>query len=140
MTDNLNIPKLIDAIEITKIGKNSHIGVGLYEKRNNKFYDVVLKLNDKEIFIGRFNKEFNKLRVKYADGKILVYYDEFSKQSNKMEIIKVLSLYDILDNTFYSCTEIEALELFDKDINSSNLKDKDNYIRHSDCEKRKRLK
>ena len=49
------------------------------------------------------------------------YCDNVVNVNGQVEIIKVLSLYDILDDTFYSCTEKEALELFDKDVESKYL-------------------
>ncbi|MBR6689981.1 MAG: hypothetical protein IKL65_01455, partial [Bacilli bacterium] len=98
----------------------------------NKFHDVIFSLKGKEFFLGRFNKTFDKINVKYKDGKIIIFYEEISKQTNQMEIIEVLSLYEIVDDMFYSCTQKEALELFDKTIDSSHLKNHDERIYRTD--------
>ena len=134
-----NEPKLLGPIETIKISENLTIKKGLYEKRGNAFYDISIVLLDKEIFIGRFPKDFNDIKIKYKDGKILVYYDELNEEYEKKIIIKVFSLYDIIDDVFYSCTEEEALTKFDDNIDTSYLKNRNNYIYRSDIEKTKRL-
>lgn len=135
---NINIPRLLGPVDEIKIGENAVIEKGLYEKRGNKFYDIKIKLQDKEIFLGRFNKTFDRISVKYKDGKILICNEEFKKDS--MKIVDVLSLYDILDDTFYSCTEEEAIKIFNPNIDYSNLKNKKRNISRADIEKLKRIK
>ena len=134
-----NETKLVYLFETIKINEKSFINIKLNEKRNNKFFDVIFNLNGKEIFLGRFAKDFNIINAKYKDGKILIYYENFNQNKHCMTINKVLSLYDILDDTFYSCTEIEALNIFDSSIDSSYLKQPENLIHRSDVEKSKRL-
>lgn len=136
----INTPKLLYTKEIIEIGENAKISIGTYEKRRDIFQDVVLELNNKEIFLGRFNKEENKLIVKYNNGKILIGNEEFKQEVQEMRIIKVLSLYDMLDDTFYSCTEKEALNMFDSNIDSEYLKNKDALMHRTDIEKKKRLR
>lgn len=135
---DINIPKLLGPVDEIKIGENSIIEKGLYEKRGNSFYDIKLKLKDKEIFLGRFNKTFDRLSVKYKEGKILVCNEEF--KADGIKIVSVLSLYDILDDTFYSCTEEEAIQIFDPSIDQSYLKNKTRNISRTDIEKLKRIK
>ncbi len=137
---DINTPKLLYPKDIIKIGENAQINIGTYEKRRDVFQDVILELNNKEIFLGRFNKDENKLIVKYKDGKILIGYQEFKKETEDMRIIKVLSLYEMLDDTFISCTEKEALNMFDPNIDDSYLKNKDSLIHRADIEKKIRLR
>ena len=137
---DINTPKLLYPKDIIKIGENAQISIGTYSKRNNTFQDVILELNGKEIFLGRFNKEEDSLAIKYNDGKILMGYQTFKKETGDMRIIKVLSLYEMLDDTFISCTEKEALNMFDSNIDDSYLKNKDALIHRSDIEKKKRLR
>lgn len=139
MNSNINSVKLIYESDNIKIGENAYIKISLCEKRINRFYDVVLCLKDKEIFLGRFDKDDNCVGAKYKDGKILIYKDEFKKQTGKLEIIEVLSLYEVADDTFYSVTEKEAIELFDNTINSTFIKKKNNVLHKTDIEKIKRL-
>lgn len=140
MNYDVNEIKLIYNINTLKISEDAFIKIDLIEKRGNKFFDVILTLKEREIFLGRFDKTFDKINAKYKDGKILIFYEEYTKETEKMEIIKILSLYEIIDDMFYSCSEKEALELFDKNIDSSYLKDKDNKIYREDVEKNRRLK
>ncbi len=137
---NINIPKLLYPKDIIEIGENVKINIGTYSKRNTVFQDVILELKDKEVFLGRFSKEDRPLIVKYKDGKVLIGNQEFKNEVEDMKIIKVLSLYEMVDDTFYSCTEKEALNIFDSSIDDTYLKDKDAFIHRSDIEKKKRLR
>ena len=137
---NINIPKLVQSKEIIEIGKNLTIEKGLYEKRGSRFYDIILKNNDKEIFFGRFLKENNDIYIDYTDGKILISQKKYDNENKIFNIIKVMSLYEIIDNTFYSCTEEEALQIFDSTIDTSNLINGNNSIVRTDVEKLRRLK
>ena len=137
---DINTPKLLYPKDIIKIGENAQISIGTYEKRRDVFQDVILDLNGKEIFLGRFNKDENQLIVKYKDGKILIGYQEFKKETEDMRIIKVLSLYEMLDDTFISCTEKEALNMFDPSIDDTYLKNKDALMHRADIERKKRLR
>ena len=140
MNYDVNEIKLIYNINTLKISEDAFIKIDLIEKRGNKFFDVILTLKEREIFLGRFDKTIDKINAKYKDDKILIFYEEYTKETEKMEIIKILSLYEIIDDMFYSCSEKEALELFDKNIDSSYLKDKDNKIYREVVEKNRRLK
>lgn len=135
---DINEPVLM-SLDVKKISDNSSIDIELYEKRKRKFYDVILNLPDKKIFIGRFIKEFDNISVDYNNGKVLIYIEKFIRQISTMKITKVLTLYDIVDDTCYSVTELEALSIFNKNIDSNYLEKKDNYIYRTDIEKSKRL-
>lgn len=137
---NINVPKQIGNPEVLEIGENIYVSTTLYEKRGNRFYDVSFINKDKEFFIGRFDKEDSSIKIDYKDGKILIYLDSFNRECEKMVITKVLSLYDILDDVTYACTEEEALKLFDSNMDANYLKNKNNIIVRSDVEKRNRLK
>ena len=137
---DINTPKLLYPKDIIEIGEKARITVGTYEKRRDVFQDVILELSGKEIFLGRFIKDEKLLTVKYNDGKILIGYNEFKKEVEDMRIIKVLSLYEIVDDTFISCTENEALNMFDNNIDDTYLKNKDALMHRADIEKRKRLR
>ena len=140
VNSDINIPKLINQKDIIKIGENLTIEKGLYEKRGSRFYDIVLKSNEEEIFLGRFNKEQNNIDIEYKDGKILICQRKFDNDTQKFKIIKVFSLYEIIDKTFYSCTEAEALNIFDSSIDTSSLINGDNSIVRTDVEKLRRTR
>ncbi|MBQ2946798.1 MAG: hypothetical protein IJE04_02990 [Bacilli bacterium] len=136
---DINTPKLLYDKDIIKIGENAKISIGTYEKRRDVFYDVILELNEKEIFLGRFLKDEKTLTVKYNNGKILIGYEEFKKEVEEMRIIKVLTLYEMVDDTFYSCSEKDALNIFNSNLSDAYLKDKETLMYRADVEKRKRL-
>lgn len=136
---DINTPKLLYDKDIIKIGENAKISIGTYEKRRDIFHDVILELNEKEIFLGRFLKDEKTITVKYNDGKILIGYEEFKKEVEEMRIIKVLTLYEMVDDTFYSCSEKDALNIFNPNLSDAYLKDKETLMYRADVEKRKRL-
>ena len=139
---NYNIHKeiQIDNPQIIKINDSSMIEIGQYRKLNDIYYTVVLKLKNKEIFLGKFSKDYSGFKVQYNNGKILIYTDIFDRESYSFKINRVLSLYEILDDLFYSCTEFEALEIFDPTIDKSFLENKDRSIFRNDSEKKRRNK
>lgn len=137
---DINIPKQLDNSDILKISDKAYVSSTLYEKRGNKFYDVVFVNNEKEYFIGRFINKEQPIKIGYNNGKILIYLDSFNNEIKKMVITKVISLYDILNDITYACTEEEALNLFDESISTEHLKNKDSLIIRNDVEKRNRLK
>lgn len=133
-------PIPIDRPKIIKINESDYIVAQLYKQKGNVFYDIVLKNNDEDHFIGRYNIIDNLIvDLKCKNKKILVSYIQFSTITKKTEIVKVETLYDLEDDCFYNCTEEEALLLFDKDLNSSHLKNKSHRILRSDSEKKKKL-
>lgn len=137
---DINIPKALGSPEIYKINDNNFIKSQLFQKRGDVFYDISFYNNGKEIFIGRFNKELYNLKFSYNNEKILLFYETFNSKKNKMDIIKVVSLYDVLDDTFIATTEEEALNIFDSNLDTAYLIDRDNFIFNSDIEKKKKLK
>ena len=132
--------KLLNLVETIKISENAVINVSLYQKRNTVFYDVVFNLYGKEIFIGRVLQNEKKLIVKYKDGKILLAYKSHINELEGIKIIKVLSLYEIVDDTFYSCSEKEALNIFDSSLDDSFLEEENSLMHRVDLEKKKRLR
>ena len=139
MNYDINKPKLVHSKDIIKISDKVSIEIGLYTKRGSSFYDVVLKNNSKEIFLGRFPKMYDTVKAKYNDGKILIFNDRFDEEAKTVKIIKVHSLYDILDDTFLSCTEEEAITMFDSTLDTSGLISSQNMIYRSDIEKVRRF-
>lgn len=139
MTDKVN-PKLKYSPEIIKINDKMSIEVSEYYYRLNEYYEIVLKSDKYSFFLGRFYKIYDNIFVDYKDGKILISFKEFSAESNKMEIIKILSLYEIIDDLYYSCKEIDALELFDSEIDKKYLKNPNNYIYREDIVKKNKVK
>ena len=138
--NNQNDLKLLYIVQNIKIREGTFLNVSLYQKRNAVFYDVVLALGEKKIFLGRYNKTNDKdVRATYKDGKILIFYPDTIKENKQVIITEVLSLYDVADDTFYSYSEKEALELYDNSIDSSYLKNKKNVLHRTDVEKMKRL-
>lgn len=134
-----NEKKLIGTPNKININSTNYISIGEFQKRNSEFYEVIYNNNGKEIFLGRFVKEYEKLNVSYNNGKILIFMENRLK-NNIFAITKVLALYEILDDTFYSVSEEEALKIFDPNLNSQFLKHKNNLIAREDLEKRQKLK
>ena len=132
--NDINKPQLKYEPTIIRIDDKNYVSISEYSKRGNSFYDVIFNNNGKEVFIGRYNKILDNVKVMYNNGKILVYSDI----KNNL-IIKVYSLYDILDDTHYSLSEVEALQLFNPDLDTSFLKNKDRSVVRTDVEKRHRL-
>ena len=67
-------------------------------------------------------------RIKYNEGKILVYNGKYNIDINDYDVLNVYKLYNIEDDMLYSVTEIEALELFDNNISKNKLKQPNRYI------------
>ena len=97
-----------------------------YDK--NVFYKE--ECNKKEV-LQEFNidKEYDKIKAKYNNGKILIYIDKFIQEKEKSLITNVLSLYDVVDQMVYCVTEEEALHLFDSSIDTSSLKNKERMLK-----------
>ena len=135
MLSSINKAKLLYEPEIIKINNNNYIKVSQYSYRNNTYYEVIFNNNGKDIFIGKYDTENQPVNAKYNDGKILVYTYDYVGENHNLEITKVLNLYDILDETFFCVTEEEALGIFDVDIDSSNLKNRDRIIKERNYRK-----
>ena len=137
---NNNDVATVDVIHINDklfIEKKEYKGPNI--TKNDRYYDVILNFPNEKIFIGRFNKTDEQLDVKYNDGKILVCLENYLHEIRKFVVVDVLSLYEVVDDTFYSCTAEEALAMFDSSIDSKYLKDKDRHIVRSDPAKRQKL-
>lgn len=67
-------------------------------------------------------------RVKYNDGKLLIYNGTYNREINDYDVLNVYKLYNIEDDTFFSVTESEAIELFDSNIAKNNLIQPNRYI------------
>lgn len=106
---------------IYPIDKGKFVEIQLYKKRAEKYYEVVFHNLESEIYFGKFTKDNNLLGIKYNDGKILVYNESFNHEKRKMNIVEVLALYDIEDDTFYYCTEENAISMFDENIDCTGL-------------------
>ena len=132
-----NEKKLIGTPNKININSTNYITISEFQKRNSEFYEVIFNNNGKEIFLGKFVKEYDKLNVSYRNGKILIFMENIVKE-NLHAITKVLSLYEILDDMFYSVTEENALKIFDSNLNSQFLKNKNNLIAREDLEKRQK--
>lgn len=116
---------------------NNYIKIENLRQRNREFYDVTLFINNKKLFLGRFTDNYENFRVAYNKGKILIYSDNYDK--NKYAITNVIALYDILDETFYSTTPEEALEIFSSTLSKVYSNNNHKQICRTDSEKRKRL-
>lgn len=134
MDFNFSYPVITGKQKRIEISKENFILIKNYRKGASEYSIVSLHLKNQDVFfIGSFNEEFDNLNVKYKDGRILVY-------CGVEKISKVLSLYDIVDSTFYSCSEKEALNIFDPNIDDSILKESNSMIWVSDIKKKKTLK
>lgn len=134
MDFNFSYPVITGKQKRIEVSKENFILIKNYRKGASEYSIVSLHLKNQDVFfIGSFNEEFDNLNVKYKDGRILVY-------CGVEKISKVLSLYDIVDSTFYSCSEKEALNIFDPNIDDSILKESNSMIWVSDIKKKKTLK
>lgn len=136
----INNNKNIKNTYIDKIDDQLLVRYTIIKVKNDEFIEISLFNSDIEIFIGRFPKENYKLEMKYLNDNLIFYYINFIRNINQLKAIKVLALYNILDDTFYAVTEKDALNLFDNKIDTSYLIDKNNLIIRSDIEKKKRLR
>lgn len=138
MNNDKYAEKLIGKPRIVKLSENVFIEIKRIKITINEFEDVILHNNNREIFLGRFGTYFDLLEAEYKDGKIMIYRSKINFQTKEKEITKILTLYEILDDTFYSVTEKEAMELFDQSMNSSFLGKPNESICRSDVEKKQR--
>ncbi len=127
---DINEPKPIGDPDIITIDKNLIIEIQNYKKRGEKYCDVTLinSLTDDEKIIGRFMEPISRIKVLYNNGKLLIYNDKFNNDEKKDVITKVLALYNIIDDVVYSESQEEMLNIFDENINSSYLEDKNKQI------------
>lgn len=135
---NINKPRTNGEPIITIITEKLIVETQNYIIRNDKYSDVVLinSLTDKQNFIGRFKEPQSQVKILFKDDKILVYNDEYNFEKKQDVITKVLALYSILDDTIYAETEENALNIFDKNIDSSYLEDKDKLLIEIDIERK----
>lgn len=113
----------------------------IIRKKTGEYIDISLKISNESLFIGRFPKENYILEAKMNNGPtVIIYYLDFINETQKTEVIKVLSCVNLIENTFYAMTEKEALNFFDSNINDKYLETPNNYIVRSDAEKKRRLK
>lgn len=133
---DIYIPKLRYEPYVVKIDDNNFITISEYTRRLDAFFDVVFNNNGKEIFIGRYKKDYDNVRAAYNEGRILVYTDKYIPEYRKDFPIKIHTLYDILDDFHHIITEEEALELFDSKLSKEYLINKNNLILRTDAEKK----
>lgn len=126
---------LFESLKIA-VDTNKYISIQLYRKRAIDYYEVTFHNENSEIYFGKFYKDDSLIDAKYNNGKILVYTEEFNHKLRKMMISQVLALYDIKDDTFYYCSEKDALILFDNTIEPSGLKKPNNKILRTNVRKR----
>jgi len=125
--------------KIIKIDEKNFISSQLFEYRGKSYYDVIFNNDGKEKFIGRFENNNSTFETIYKDGKILICYLEYNNDNLNMCISKVACLYDMVDDTYFACTEEQAISIFDESYQLVNLKNKKNCIVRSDLIKKKRL-
>lgn len=87
---------------------------------------TTLTINRKTMCLGKYDKEFDNIKAKYKNGKIMLYHSQLNNDDE--QIIKVLSLFELIEESFYSCTEEESLNEFDKSLDTSYLKNKDGFV------------
>ena len=136
MQNNINTPKLKYTPDIIKINENNFISISEYEKRNTTYYDIIFNNNGKEIFIGRYIKEFEPIKAMYNEGKILVYTDKYIQDKQQSYITNIYTLYDILDDVHYNETEEEMLKIFNPNLSDEYLMNKNKIVQRSDIEKK----
>ena len=93
---------LFDSIIYPK-DKDTYVEVQMYKKKSEKYYEVVLHNKEISIYIGKFIKEDDFFGVMHKNGNILLYNENYNYKKHKMNIVKVLALYNIEDDTFYYC-------------------------------------
>ena len=128
-------PRLIE------INENSYIQQQEFIERGNHFYDIYLITSNKKIFLGRFYKTEDIFEVKYNEGKIVICYIKYIEKEKCVNVVKVVSLYDIVDDITYSSSEKEALNIFDNSLNSNYLKNPDKLLcGDSELKSKKKIK
>lgn len=135
---DINSPRLIGDPIITEISENIMVETQNYIFRYEKYTDVILIniLTNEQYFIGRFKEPQSKVKILFNDGKILVYNDKYNYEKNNNVITNVLALYSILDDSIYAETEENALNIFNKDLDSSFLENKDRLLIEIDIERK----
>lgn len=128
-------PRIIFS-DIKEITDNNYISINLYEMNRKNYYEVIYHYFNKEVFFGKYYKTDFLLDVSYKNGKILVFTKEYNRENYKMEIAEVLALYNIDDDMFYYCTEEEAIKIFDENLNTLYLKNKNRKVLVSHIKKR----
>ena len=106
---------------IYPIVEGKFIEIQLLKKRNEKYYEVIFHDEQNLMRFGKFSKDNNLLGVKYKNGKVLLYNENFNHEKRKMNIVEVLALYNIDDDIFYYCSEEEAIRMFDDTIDLTGL-------------------
>lgn len=124
------------------IDEKNYISINEYIQYDVNYFDIILHKGDNDIILGRYLKDFKNIMAAYKDNKILLYYADYNySDSNLSKIIKVINLYNIEDDVFYSLTEKEALNVFDSEISTQYLIDPDNrLIEYNIDNKQKTLK
>lgn len=112
-----------------KIDNNTYIRVDEYIQYEQNYFDIILHKEEKEIIIGRYLKDFKNIMVAHKNNKILFYYAEYAHSDERiMNIVKIINLYNLEDDVFYSVTEKEALNLFDSSISDEYLQTPDDRL------------
>lgn len=126
-TDANLAPEIKDRDEFI-IDDNIKVIVELFCQYDVYFYDITLIKNNEEKFLGRYLKD-NKLRVAYNDNKLLIYYGLYNDETAKFDrVIKVINLYNVEDDMFYSVAEEEALKLFNPNWTHEELLNPDGRL------------
>ena len=133
MDFNFSYPTITGKERKIEINDNTFILIKNYKKGASEYSIITLHLKDKKVLVGKFNEEFDNLNARYKDGRVLVYF-------GNGDIKKVLSLYEMVDDTFYSCTEEEAINIFDNTLDVSHIQNKNRPIYRMDSEKTRRIK
>lgn len=115
-------PKLYMHHDGCKISEEIFVTVDEYIQYDINYLLITLHKNGKKIIVGRYLKEGRNILVSYKNGNIMLYYADYNYNTYSLsKIIKVINLYDIVNDMSYAVTEKEALELFDSNLSTDNL-------------------
>ena len=121
-------PSLDDSWEYP-INQENKVIVKQFSQYGEEYFDIFLYKNNDELFLGRYLRHINNLRIGYKDGKILIYYGFFDDETKKYsKVTKVINLYNMEDGLAYVGTEIELLKLFDPSLDTRELLEPNNSV------------
>ena len=119
--DNVTPPVLKDEAEY-EIDEKTKVVVKKSSQFDVEFYDIYVKVADEERFLGRYLRETQNLRIGYNNGKILIYYGNYDRDTQKFsKVTKVINLYNVEDDMFYPVREAEALRMFNPELTLDEL-------------------
>ena len=115
-------PKIFIHHDVCKINQNTYVTVDEYIQYDINYLLITLHKDGDQIILGRYLKEGHNILVSNRNENILLYYADYDYDTHSLSrIIKVINLYDIINDMTYSVTEKKALEIFDPNLSTEYL-------------------